>query len=80
MAIIGDLTAPGAFDNLVQDVDVVVHVASVSSLPPRCPFNVPVIDEELCSRSLVEQGPRMLNENKTSLYPPSKECSRSCSP
>lgn len=27
-----DLTVPGTFENTVQDVDVVIHVASVSSL------------------------------------------------
>ena len=30
MAIAGDLTAPNVFDDVVQDVDVVIHVASVS--------------------------------------------------
>lgn len=30
MAITGDLTDPDVFDDLVQDVDVVIHVASVS--------------------------------------------------
>ena len=29
MAITGDLTAPGVCDDFVQDVDVIVHVASV---------------------------------------------------
>ena len=29
MAITGDLTTPDVFDDLVQDVDVVMHVASV---------------------------------------------------
>jgi len=29
MAITGDLTTPNAFDDLLQDVDVVIHVASV---------------------------------------------------
>ena len=32
MTITGDLTAPNTFDDAVQDVDVVIHVASVSSL------------------------------------------------
>lgn len=30
MAITGDLAAPDVFDDVVQDVDVVIHVASVS--------------------------------------------------
>ena len=30
MAITGDLTTPDAFDDVVQNVDVVIHVASVS--------------------------------------------------
>jgi len=29
MVITGDLTAPDVFDDFVQDVDVVIHVASV---------------------------------------------------
>ena len=32
MTITGDLAAPNTFDDAVQDVDVVIHVASVSSL------------------------------------------------
>ena len=32
MTITGDLTVPGTFDTAAQDVDVVIHVASVSSL------------------------------------------------
>ena len=32
MTITGDLTVPGTFDNAVQDVDAIIHVASVSSL------------------------------------------------
>ena len=35
MVITGDLTAPDVFDDVVKDVDVVMHVASVSS-PPSC--------------------------------------------
>lgn len=31
MVITGDLTSPGIFDSAVQDVDIVIHVASVSS-------------------------------------------------
>ena len=30
MAITGDLTTPNVFDDVVQDVDVIIHVASVS--------------------------------------------------
>jgi hypothetical protein len=33
MGITGDLTAPDVFDDVVQDVDVVIHVASVSLSP-----------------------------------------------
>ena len=36
MAITGDLTTPDVFDDVVQDVDVVIHVASVG-LPPSYP-------------------------------------------
>ena len=32
MAITGELTAPNVFDDVVKDVDVVIHVASVSSI------------------------------------------------
>jgi nucleoside-diphosphate-sugar epimerase len=32
MVITGDLTAPNVFDDVVRDVDVVIHVASVSYL------------------------------------------------
>jgi len=35
VAITGDLTAPDVFDDVVKDVDVVIHVASVSSPPSR---------------------------------------------
>ena len=30
MVVTGDLTAPGTFDDAAQDVDVIIHVASVS--------------------------------------------------
>ena len=32
IVVTGDLTAVGAFDDLVKDVDVIIHCASVSSL------------------------------------------------
>ena len=33
VVVTGDLTAAGAFDDLVKDVDVVIHCASVSHSP-----------------------------------------------
>ena len=33
MTITGDLTTSDAFDDVVQNVDVIIHIASVSSLP-----------------------------------------------
>lgn len=47
MAITGELSAPGVFDTLVQDVDVVIHVASVSLLSSRLAFDNPATYAEL---------------------------------
>ena len=40
MVVTGDLTAPGTFDDAAQDVDVIIHVASVSSLSYHESFGV----------------------------------------
>ena len=48
MAITGELTDPGVFDAIVQDVDVVIHVASVSFFPSRSPVHDPATDGGLC--------------------------------
>jgi len=45
MAITGDLTAPDVFDDVVKDVDVVIHVASVSSPPSSRSIDDPVSDD-----------------------------------
>jgi nucleoside-diphosphate-sugar epimerase len=44
MAIVEDLTAPDVFDDAVQDVDVVIHVASVGLSPSCRSFDVLVAD------------------------------------
>ena len=57
MVITGDLTAPDVFDDVVKDVDVVIHVASVSSSPSHYLFGDPVADVGLCSPSLMAKNP-----------------------
>ena len=57
MVITGDLTAPDIFDDVVKDVDVVIHVASVSSSPSYYLFGDPVADIGLCSPSLMAKNP-----------------------
>ena len=57
MVITGDLTAPDVFDDVVKDVDVVIHVASVSSSPSYYLFGDPVADIGLCSPSLMTKNP-----------------------
>ena len=62
MAITGDLTTPGVFDDVVKDVDVVIHVASVSSSPSHCSFADILAD--VWSRSpFLPKGARILNRN-----------------
>ena len=48
MVITGELTDPGVFDTLVQDVDVVIHIASMSLFSSRSLIDDPVTDRELC--------------------------------
>ena len=48
MAITGDLTTPGVFYTLMQDIDVVVHVVAVSLVLLGQPYNVPVTHGAFC--------------------------------
>jgi hypothetical protein len=75
MAITGDLTAPDIFDDVVQDVDVVIHVASVSSSPPYCSFDGLGANRGSRSPSLTSRDPRILN--RKSFFRRSKALSRS---
>ena len=56
MVITGDLTAPDVFDDVVKDVDVVIHVASVSSSPHYF-FGDPVADAGSRSPSPTAKDP-----------------------
>jgi hypothetical protein len=75
MAIVGDLTAPDVFDDVVQDVDVVIHVASVGLSPSCRSFDGLVADRGSRSPSLTSRGPRILNSR--SFFRQSKALSRS---